>query len=120
MDKTFTIETHPERVDGPNQRWNVAAGDWRDADLILPLGGAQLYPVDAEPRGAEPDWSQGWSLRWGERDFIEVPPDRPVNPNTRMYFRGTGEPPEILKRAYLEGRVLFGVIVARDLQQHNA
>jgi hypothetical protein len=117
--RTVSLPIWEKRTDGPDKARSIAEGDYRDPDLILDLTGAQVYPVDAEPRAAEPDWDQGWELRWGDRDFVNVAPDRPINPNTRMTFKGKGQPPEIVRRAYLEGRVLYGMIVARDEQRHD-
>lgn len=118
-DKTYRTLVHTDKVVGPDDLWQVAEGDWRDPDIVMPLDGAQVYPTDAESSHSEPDWDKGWELRWGDRDFIEVPPDRPINPNTRLTFKGTGVPPDPIRRAYLEGRVLAGVIVCRDQQKHN-
>src|SRR5258707_6481555 len=91
---------------------SIQPGDWRDPDKWLILDGSQVVPNDAAWRGhelgtgVEPDWSQGWQIMGPGHT-------QPI------LARGQGVPPSPLKEACLEGRVLFGVIIARDLQRHN-
>jgi hypothetical protein len=111
------------RVDGgtpDGDERGVAAGDWRDPDVVLKLDGARVYPADQNERGAsEPDWQKSWELRWGDRNFVEIPPNRPINPVTRMYFRGDCRPPDIIVEAWKSGSTLEGVVVVRDTQRHG-
>ncbi len=92
---------------------SIRPGDYRDPDLYLVLDGAQVVPNDAAWRGhekgtaVEPDWGQGWQIMG-------------PGPNQPMLATGQGVPPSPLKECCLQGRVLFGCIIARDLQRHNA
>ncbi len=91
---------------------SIRPGDWRDEDAWLLLDGAQVVPNDAAWRGhergtaIEPDWSLGWSI-------MGPGPTQPI------LAKGEGVPPDVLKRCCLEGRILFGCLIARDLQSHN-
>lgn len=104
MDQTLTYPTHPDKVFGPSDTWNVPANDWRDGDEILILDGCEVYARDENSVRADVDWSKGWWLQRGDQ---------------QVGFESAGEPPAIFKQAFLEGRVLFGAIIARDLQRHN-
>lgn len=103
---TRTIPIWPDRVYGPNAERHIAAGDWRDPDEAFDFDGCRVGVHDPNVKGAsEPDWSKGWYLWRGNED--------------QKLWEGMSRPPEFLVRAFLEGRVLYGVLVARDEQKHN-
>lgn len=86
----------------------IREGDWRDEDRVLLLSHLTCYSNDLEYQEShsksEPDWSMGVELRTDQNRTVAT-------------FHG--EPPEVIKRAVLEGRILEGLIVARDYQMHG-
>jgi hypothetical protein len=104
-----TIET----IVWMDKRWHaddpaVAEGDWRDEDRALRCQGYTAYSNDLQYQEShsksEPDWSLGGEIRDSSNRVVDT-------------FKG--EPIKVIKQAILEGRLLYGVLVARDLQRHN-
>ena len=87
---------------------SILEGDWRDPDLIQRLNHLTLYANDLDYQESHsksaPDWSMGVQAR---------------DDNNRVVMEFKGEPPDIIKQAVLNGRILEGVIVARDYQRHG-
>lgn len=103
MKQTIQTDYWPDRVDGPDKERQIAEGDWRDGDRILRLDGIRVQSNDLawqeSHSKSEPDWSLGFygmDERGRQVDLLEI-----------------------FKRACVEGRVLYGPIVARDEQRHG-
>jgi hypothetical protein len=83
--------------------------DWRDPDHSLVLDGLRVYTRDSQynqHQGAvEP--------RWEENDTYLMDSNGQVKVNLGR------NPAPIFKQCLLEGRVLYGIIIARDEQSHN-
>lgn len=84
--------------------------DWRNADIIFRLDGARVRSADgsfnSHTGAVEPDWSEyDTYLQW--------------NDNSRQPINLGRDPAPVFKQALLEGRVLYGVIIARDEQFHG-
>lgn len=107
-EQTLTFKVWDTRVDGPNAERGIMKDDWRDPDRVQLLQNLTLYSNDLEFQESHsksaPDWSAG----------VEARDDR-----NRTVLSFPGEPPEIIKQAVLEGRILEGVIIARDFQRHG-
>lgn len=86
----------------------VKENDWRDPDRALVCEGYTVYSNDLDYQEShsksEPDWSLGGEIRDSRNRVIDT-------------FKG--EPIQVIKQAILEGRLLYGALVARDLQMHN-
>ncbi|HTJ57021.1 MAG TPA: hypothetical protein VL418_05585 [Devosiaceae bacterium] len=93
-----------EHADDPN----VLEGDWRDPDRVLHADGLTAYSNDLDYQEShsksEPNWELGGELRNSDNHVVDT---------------WQGEPIKVIKQAILEGRVLFGCLVARDLQRHG-
>ena len=106
--QTLEFPYWPERVDGPDRERNIVGGDWRDKDYLTRFDGLTLYANDLDYQESHsksaPDWSQGVQAR---------------DSNNRVILEWKGEPSEDIKRALLEGRILYGAMIARDEQRHG-
>lgn len=104
---TVEVETWPDKVTGPNDERDVVEGDWRDPDIIEDLDGLTMYSNDTGYRpgsGIAPDWSKGCEAR---------------DEHNHVVLTFGGEPCSPFKEALLQGRVLYGIAIARDEQRHN-
>jgi|SRR6185369_5223807 len=101
-------EVWEERVDGPYEAREIVAGDWRDADYVVEMDGWTMVSNDLAFQESHsksaPDWSLGCYA---------------VDSNNRTVLTFSGEPCTPFKEALLEGRLLHGVMVARDHQRHG-
>ncbi|SRR6266849_5065686 len=100
---TVEFKVYSDRVDGPNEEREILEGDWRDPDRWLNLNGIRVQSNDLAFQEShtkvEPDWSLGFygmDERGHQVDLMQI-----------------------FKQACLEGRVLAGIIVARDMQRHG-
>src|SRR5260221_7307772 len=101
MSRKLGYKVDEEKVFGPDEERGIAAGDWRDPDALLLLDGLRVYTRDET---LPPDWSQGAYL---------------MDNATGKTFDLGPNPLAVFRQAHDEGRVLYGVIIARDEQRHN-
>lgn len=106
--ETVEIDIWPDREDGPNEERHIAAGDWRDGDYIEDLDGLTMYSNDLEYQENHASSEPRWELGCEARD---------ANNHAVLIFGG--EPCEPFRAALLEGRVLYGIAIARDEQRHG-
>lgn len=106
--KIIEVEYWKDRVDGPYEPREIVAGDWRDKDYLSQMDGLTMYSNDLDYQESHsksaPDWSKGCEAR---------------DANNRVVLTFGGEPPYPYKEALLEGRLLFGSVIARDCQRHG-
>jgi hypothetical protein len=87
--------------------------DWRNPDIEVKLDGGRVEVRDeafrAHRGASEPDWSKGYYV-WIDNGG-----------QTKILFESSGDqhPPDWVKTAKMEGRVLFGSIILRDMQNHG-
>lgn len=114
MTEELTIKVHKGRIYGKDDtkgEWGIKSPtDYREPDYVYPLNELRIITKDANfnahiGSAGEPDWFAGWAAQ--------------DNRTGGYVFEGVGEPPEWVKRAFLESRVIFGYIVIRDLAMHN-
>lgn len=111
--ETLEFKVYREQVFGKDaegkERGIVYENDWRDPDRIVRLPGLRVYVRDDVFRNhggsIEPDWEQGWYLL--------------DNSTSQVAFEGKGSPPDWVRTALHEGRVIYGVIILRDEQIHS-
>ena len=102
------VEYWENRVDGPYEPREIGAGDWRDADIVQDLDGLTMYSNDLAYQESHSKSAPDWSLGCEARDS-----------NNRVVLTFGGEPPRPFKEALLEGRILYGIAIARDEQRHG-
>jgi hypothetical protein len=105
--RTVSFPIWDERVDGPDEERKIVEHDWRDRDYVIQLDGLTMYSNDLEYQenhaSSEPRWELGCEAR---------------DSNNHVVLTFGGEPCEPFRAALLEGRILYGVAVARDEQRH--
>ena len=116
-EKKHAYTTNDEKISGPNKERKIAERDWRDPDLTLVLDGARVYTRDVAFNSHDPQSSV--EPRWDENDAYLMWNSATADHRANETYNLGRNPPEIFKKAFLEGRVLYGVIIARDEQQHN-
>lgn len=91
--------------------------DYRDPDRILVLDGARVYSRDTAFNIH--DRSAAVEPRWDEHDSYLMWNARTEHHRESETYNLGRNPPQIFKDAFLNGLVLYGVIIARDEQQHG-
>jgi hypothetical protein len=102
-EESFQFKVWNQRVDGPNEERQIAAEDWRDPDRVQHLDGIRVQSNDLDwqesHNKSEPDWSAGFYGMDQQGRKVDLL--------------------AIFKQACLEGRVLYGIAIARDEQRHG-
>ena len=115
--KEIKFKVYEQKVSGTDpeaqERGIKSKTDWRNPDVLVNLDGARIEVRDESFRmhagPSEPDWSKGY-YAWKDNAG-----------QTRILFESSGDkhPPEWVRTAKMEGRVLYGVIILRDEQYHG-
>ena len=106
--QVLTFPTWDARVDGPDEERHIVEGDWRDKDYAVELHGLTMYSNDLSYQESHSKSAPDWTLGCEARDS-----------NNRVVLTFGGEPCSPFKEALLEGRILYGCVIARDEQRHG-
>lgn len=106
--RTISFPIWDERVDGPNEERHIVEHDWRGKDYVIQLDGLTMYSNDLDYQESHSKSAPDWTLGCEARDA-----------NNHVVLTFGGEPCEPFRSALLEGRILYGVAVARDEQRHG-
>jgi len=102
LSKEHKFTSH-DRIDGPDPERGIGPNDWRDADEVIVFSGNAIHPNDhlwLSGETEEPCWNNGFWIK--DSKF-----KRPVRLNDWLLEAGK------------QRRILYGVIIARDVSTHR-